>query len=337
MLFHLLQTDTLGAVADSLAEAVQSAAPAAPAQMSESLFSMFRMGGPLMWVLLVLSIIAIYIIGWKWWTINQASKINPNFMNDIRDYLNDGKMKSAVTLCRKYDNPVARMIETGIHRLGRPMADIQSAIENTGNVEVARLEKGLPLLATIAGGAPMIGFLGTVMGMVQAFFNMSKAGANIDISLLSGWEHKGGRRMPARPSQVFLQYKPAGLWNAITAPIRDYPFAGVIWYQGENNCSNAAEYGSLLEKMVDSWRTEASDPDLPFYIIELAAFEHSELTDNDWGWNRVQKEQRRTAERVNGAYLVPNADLGEWNDIHPQDKKTVGQRTASVILEHTKP
>ena len=185
MLFHLLQTDTLGAVADSLAEAVQSAAPAAPAQMSESLFSMFRMGGPLMWVLLVLSIIAIYIIGWKWWTINQASKINPNFMNDIRDYLNDGKMKSAVTLCRKYDNPVARMIETGIHRLGRPMADIQSAIENTGNVEVARLEKGLPLLATIAGGAPMIGFLGTVMGMVQAFFNMSKAGNNIDITLLS--------------------------------------------------------------------------------------------------------------------------------------------------------
>ena len=75
------------------------------------------------------------------------------------------------------------MIETGIRRLGRPTADIQSAIENIGNVEVARLEKGLPLLATIAGGAPMIGFLGTVMGMVQAFFNMSKAGNNIDITL----------------------------------------------------------------------------------------------------------------------------------------------------------
>ena len=92
---------------------------------------------------------------------------------------------SAVTLCQKYDNPVARMIETGIHRMGRPMADIQSAIENIGNVEVARLEKGLPILATIAGGAPMIGFLGTVMGMVKAFFNMSKAGNNIDITLLS--------------------------------------------------------------------------------------------------------------------------------------------------------
>ena len=106
-------------------------------------------------------------------------------MQDIRDYMNDGKTKSAITLCRKYDNPVARMIETGIHRKDRPMADIQSAIENIGNVEVSRLEKGLPLLATIAGGAPMIGFLGTVMGMVQAFFNMSKAGNNIDITLLS--------------------------------------------------------------------------------------------------------------------------------------------------------
>ena len=187
MLFHLLQTDTVVAVADSLAEAAQAAsAPVQqPAQMSESLWSMFTMGGPLMWVLLALSILAIYIIGRKWWTIDHASKIDPNFMNDIRDYMNDGKTKSAITLCRKFDNPVARMVETGIHRMGRPMSDIQNAIENCGNVEVARLEKGLPLLASIAGGAPMIGFLGTVLGMVKAFFNMSKAGNNIDITLLS--------------------------------------------------------------------------------------------------------------------------------------------------------
>ena len=193
MLFQLLQTNLTEAVADTLegaAAAVEtaSAAPVAPApqQMSESLFSLFTMGGPLMWVLLALSILAIYLIGRKWWVINQASKIDSNFMNDIRDYLNQGKTKSAITLCGKYDNPVARMVETGIRRLGRPMADIQGAIENTGNIEVARLEKGLPILATIAGGAPMIGFLGTVMGMVQAFFNMSKAGNNIDITLLSG-------------------------------------------------------------------------------------------------------------------------------------------------------
>ncbi len=184
MLF-LLQTDTLVEAAAEAAEQVVATPAAQPAEMSESLFSMFTMGGPLMWVLLALSILAIYIIGRKWWVINHASKINPNFMNDIRDYMNAGKTKSAVTLCRKYDSPVARMIETGIHRLGRPMNDIQSAIENTGNIEVARLEKGLPILATIAGGAPMIGFLGTVLGMVKAFFNMSKAGNNIDITLLS--------------------------------------------------------------------------------------------------------------------------------------------------------
>ena len=186
MLFHLLQADTLEALADAINQAADAPVAAEPQQMSESLLSMFTMGGPLMWVLLALSILAIYLIGRKWWVIKNASKIDPHFMKDIRDYITDGKTKSAVTLCRKYDNPVARMIETGINRMGRPMADIQSAIENIGNVEVARLEKGLPLLATIAGGAPMIGFLGTVMGMVQAFFNMSKAGNNIDITLLSG-------------------------------------------------------------------------------------------------------------------------------------------------------
>ena len=179
MLLNLLQTDTL------INTTVQTA-PIQPVEMHESLFSLFKMGGPLMWVLLVLSILAFYVIGQKWWVISRASKIDSRFMDDIRDYLTDGKTESALTLCRKYDNPVARMVETGIHRKGRPMADIQNAIENVGNVEVARLEKGLPILASIAGGAPMIGFLGTVIGMVQAFFNMSKAGSNIDISLLSG-------------------------------------------------------------------------------------------------------------------------------------------------------
>ena len=180
MIFHLLQTDTLNEVAQAVAAPVQQ-----PTEMNESLWSMFNMGGPLMWVLLALSFLAIYLIGRKWWMLKHASEIDPHFMQNIRDYMNEGKIKSAVTLCQKYDNPVARMIETGIHRMGRPMADIQSAIENIGNVEVARLEKGLPILATIAGGAPMIGFLGTVMGMVKAFFNMSKAGNNIDITLLS--------------------------------------------------------------------------------------------------------------------------------------------------------
>ena len=153
------------------------------------------------------------------------------------------------------------------------------------------------------------------------------------ISLLDGWEHKAGRRMPARPPQVFLQYKPVGLYNAMEAPLKDFAFSGFIWYQGESNCDNAADYGSLLETLIMTRREELATPDLPFYIIELAAFEHSELTDNDWGWNRVQKEQRRTAEKVPGAYLVPNADIGEWNDVHPQDKATVGHRTVKAILD----
>ena len=156
------------------------------------------------------------------------------------------------------------------------------------------------------------------------------------VSLLKGWEHKLGKRMPARESEIFLRWKPVGLYNAMEAPLKDFAFNGFIWYQGESNCGNAADYGSLLETLVSTRREELATPDLPFYIIELAAFEHSELTDTDWGWNRVQKEQRRTAEKVDGVYLVPNADLGEWNDIHPQDKATVGRRTANVIIESRK-
>lgn len=136
-------------------------------------------------VLLVLSIIAIYLFGKKLWMIISAGKIDANFMNDIRDYLADGKIKSAKTLCGKFDAPAARMVEAGLNNIGRPLSDMRMAMDNAGNAEIARLEKGLPYLATIAGGAPMLGFLGTVTGMIKAFFNMANAGNNIDISLLS--------------------------------------------------------------------------------------------------------------------------------------------------------
>ena len=153
------------------------------------------------------------------------------------------------------------------------------------------------------------------------------------VFLLKGWEHKAGKRMPARESEIFLRWEPVGLYNAMEAPLKDFAFNGFIWYQGESNTGNAADYGNLLETLVRTRREELATPDLPFYIIELAAFQHSELTDTDWGWNRVQKEQRRTAEKVDGVYIVPNADLGEWNDIHPQDKATVGHRTVDAILK----
>lgn len=153
---------------------------------SFSLISMAAKGGWLMIVLLLLSLLAIYLFGKKWWMIHKASQIDKNFMKDIRDYIHEGKIKSAISLCQMFDSPVARLVEKGIERIGRPLSDIQTAVENTGNAEVARLERGLPILATISGGAPMIGFLGTVIGMVQAFFNMSQAGSNVDITLLSG-------------------------------------------------------------------------------------------------------------------------------------------------------
>ena len=166
------------------AEAVE----AVPVQeeLSFSLISMAAKGGWLMLVLLALSIIAIYIFGKKWWAIRQAGKIDKNFIKDVDNYLAEGKVRSARALCRRSDTPVARMIEKGVERIDKPLSDIRIAVENVANVEVAKLEKGLPALATIAGGAPMIGFLGTVMGMVQAFFNMAQAGNNIDITLLSG-------------------------------------------------------------------------------------------------------------------------------------------------------
>ncbi len=182
MLFTLLQIDSVAAI-----EQVATEVAAAPQQqeMTYSLIEMACKGGWLMLVLLALSIIAFYIFGKKWWMIRQAGKIDKHFMEDIRDYIHEGKIKSALTLCEKYDSPVARLVQKGIERMGRPLADIQTAVENTGNLEVARLEKGLPFLATCAGGAPMVGFLGTVVGMIQAFFNMSQAGNNLDITMLS--------------------------------------------------------------------------------------------------------------------------------------------------------
>ena len=178
MLFNFLQT------AVDAAEAVE----VAPVQeeLSFSLISMAAKGGWLMLVLLALSIVAIYIFGKKWWAISQAGKIDKNFIKDVDNYLMEGKVRSARALCRRSDTPVARMIEKGVERIDKPLGDIRIAVENVANVEVAKLEKGLPALATIAGGAPMIGFLGTVMGMVQASFNMAQAGNNIDITLLSG-------------------------------------------------------------------------------------------------------------------------------------------------------
>ncbi len=155
-------------------------------ELSFSLIDMAFKGGWIMIPLLALSILALYIFGERWWAIRKASQIDQNFMKNIHDYIHDGKIKAAINLCQSQETPIARLIEKGIERIGRPLNDIQTSVENMGNLEISRLEKGLPMLATIAGGAPMLGFLGTVIGMIQAFYNMSQAGSNVDITLLSG-------------------------------------------------------------------------------------------------------------------------------------------------------
>ena len=143
-------------------------------------------GGWIMVVLLLLSLMAGYIFIQRLLVIRRAGKEDQNFMNRIKDYIHEGKVDSALNLCRSTNTPSARMIEKGISRLGRPMNDVLVAIENVGNLEIAKLEKGFPRIATTAAGAPMLGFLGTVTGMVRAFFDMANAGTNVDVSLLSG-------------------------------------------------------------------------------------------------------------------------------------------------------
>ena len=151
-----------------------------------NLWDMATKGGWIMIVLALLSVLCVYIFIERLVVIRKASKVDPVFMDRIHDYVKNDELKSAINYCRITNTPTARMIEKGITRMGRPVADVQAAIENTGNIEVAKLENGLPIVATISGGAPMIGFLGTVTGMVQAFWEMANAGNNIDITLLSG-------------------------------------------------------------------------------------------------------------------------------------------------------
>jgi biopolymer transport protein ExbB len=143
-------------------------------------------GGWIMIPLGVLSIVAVYIFVERYFALKRASIEDTTFMNRIKDYIHDGKIDSALALCRSNNHPISRMIEKGVSRIGRPLSDVSTAIENVGNLEVSRMEKGLPTLATVAGGAPMIGFLGTVIGMIKSFWEMSNAGNNIMVDQLAG-------------------------------------------------------------------------------------------------------------------------------------------------------
>lgn len=180
---NLLSLQSVGAqVAEQMPDLT---AVATPTETEINVIDLAFKGGWIMVVLLLLSLMAIYIFIQRLMVIRRAGKEDESFMNRIKDYIHDGKVDSALNLCRQTHTPSARMIEKGITRLGRPMNDVLVAIENVGNLEVAKLEKGFPLIATTAAGAPMLGFLGTVTGMVRAFFDMANAGTNVDVTLLS--------------------------------------------------------------------------------------------------------------------------------------------------------
>ena len=151
----------------------------APTEAEINVIDLAFKGGWIMVVLLLLSLMACYIFIQRLMVIRRAGKEDETFMNRIKDYIHEGKVDSALNLCRSTNTPSARMIEKGITRLGRPMNDVLVAIENVGNLEIAKLEKGFPLIATTAAGAP-------VTGMVRAFFDMANAGTNVDVTLLSG-------------------------------------------------------------------------------------------------------------------------------------------------------
>ena len=173
-----------GAVADTLT-AAGGLMNQDSGELSITLLDLVMKGGWIMVILGIMSIISIYIFVERYFIIARNSKEDKNFMNVIRDNIHGGKIDTAKELCKRENTPIARMIEKGLSRIGKPLTDINAAIENVGNLEVSRLEKNIATLATIASTAPMLGFLGTVIGMIIAFYDMSMAGNNIDIQLLS--------------------------------------------------------------------------------------------------------------------------------------------------------
>ncbi len=136
-------------------------------------------------ILLFLSVIALYIFIERYRTIRQAAQVDERFMNDIRSHVSKGNLNEAKILCRSSGSPVARMVEKGLQRIGKPLRDIETAIENVGNLEIFKLERSLSTLASIAGAAPMIGFFGTVTGMIMAFYRMSTE-QNVTPDVLAG-------------------------------------------------------------------------------------------------------------------------------------------------------
>ena len=167
---------------------IQDAAPL-QTEKTLSLVELIKNGGLggqlIIGVLFVLLLMVTYIYFERLFAIRSAVKVTPNFMPQIRSFVMNGKLDGAQQLCVQENVPVARLISKGLSRIGRPLDDINTAIENSGRLEVYQLEKNISILATISGAAPMLGFLGTVIGMILSIFEISNAGGNIDMQLLA--------------------------------------------------------------------------------------------------------------------------------------------------------
>lgn len=137
-------------------------------------------------LLFILLAVSLYIYFERYFTIKAATQIDSDFMNQIKELVTNGKLDAAKMVCAKTNSPSARLVEKGISRIGKPLADINTAIENAGKLEIYNLEKNVSILATISGAAPMLGFLGTVLGMIVAIHQIANAGGQIDIKMLSG-------------------------------------------------------------------------------------------------------------------------------------------------------
>lgn len=174
-------------------------------------------------VLFVMLFVALYIYFERVFAIKAASKIDKNFMNQIRDHVTNGKLDAAKILCAQTDSPVARLTEKGISRIGKPLEDINKAIENAGTLEVYKLEKNVSILATVAGAAPMIGFLGTVIGMILAFHEMASSGGQAEMGSLA-----------------------SGIYTAMTTTVAGL-IVGIIAYIGYNHLVNRTD--KVVHKM----------------------------------------------------------------------------------------
>ena len=153
------------------------------------------------------------------------------------------------------------------------------------------------------------------------------------INLKEEWKYRLGTPMPSAPNMMFFCYKPVCLYSNMIAPLLHYALRGTVWYQGESNVSRRNEYATLLTAMMADWRRTFSQPELPFYIVELADYLSKEDISGRKAWAEMRLEQAKAAQTTPNAFLIRNNDLGEWNDIHPLDKKTLGRRVANKVLE----